>query len=172
MEPVNNASARSYLDFQGLGELKGQAARDGKAALRETAQQFEAMFLQMMMKSMRESIEKSDLVQSGHTETFEGMFDREVSVAMAKRNSLGLADMLVQAQERQMGSISTAEALQARQAGAADKADKADKADVRRLDAPVPAIPLQAAPQVFDPLKRPGGPLPINPAKLGLGVSR
>ena len=166
MEPVNNASARSYLDFQGLGELKGQAARDGKAALRETAQQFEAMFLQMMMKSMRESIEKSDLVQSGHTETFEGMFDREVSVAMAKRNSLGLADMLVQAQERQMGSISTAEALQARQAGAADKVD------VRRLDAPVPAIPLQAAPQVFDPLKRPGGPLPINPAKLGLGVSR
>jgi len=166
MEPVNNASARSYLDFQGLGELKGQAARDGKAALRETAQQFEAMFLQMMMKSMRESIEKSDLLESNHTDTWEGMFDREVSVAMAKRNSLGLADMLVQAQERQMGSISTAEALQAREAGTADKPS------VRRLDAPIPAIPLQAAPQVFDPLKRPGGPLPINPAKLGMGGSR
>ena len=45
MEPTSNASLRSYLDFQGLGELKGRAARDDKSALRETAQQFEAMFL-------------------------------------------------------------------------------------------------------------------------------
>jgi Rod binding domain-containing protein len=164
MEPVNIASARSYLDFQGLGELKGRAARDEKGALRETAQQFEAMFLQMMMKSMRESIDKSDLMQSSHTDTFEAMFDREVSVALSKRNSMGLADMLVQTQERQMAT--TAQALQAREAGAADKSG------VRRLDAPLNALPLQAPPQVFDPLKRPGGPLPLNPAKLGMGVSR
>ena len=166
MEPVNNASARSYLDFQGLGELKGRAARDEKGALRETAQQFEAMFLQMMMKSMRESIDKSDLLQSSHADTFEAMFDREVSVALSKRNSMGLADMLVQTQERQMASVSTAQALQAREAGAADKPA------VRRLDAPRDALPLQAPPQVFDPIKRPGGPLPIHPAKLGMGVSR
>jgi peptidoglycan hydrolase FlgJ len=164
MEPVNNASARSYLDFQGLGELKGRAARDEKGALRETAQQFEAMFLQMMMKSMRESIDKSDLMQSSHTDTFEAMFDREVSVALSKRNAMGLADMLVQTQERQMAT--TAQALQAREAGAADKPA------MRRLDAPLNALPLQGPPQVFDPIKRPGGPLPINPAKLGMGVSR
>lgn len=164
MEPVNNASARSYLDFQGLGELKGRAARDEKGALRETAQQFEAMFLQMMMKSMRESIDKSDLMQSSHTDTFEAMFDREVSVALSKRNSMGLADMLVQTQERQMAT--TAQALQAREAGAADQPA------VRRLDAPLHALPLQAPPQVFDPIKRPGGPLPIHPAKLGMGGSR
>ena len=164
MEPVNNASARSYLDFQGLGELKGRAARDEKGALRETAQQFEAMFLQMMMKSMRESIDKSDLMQSSHTDTFEAMFDREVSVALSKRNSMGLADMLVQTQERQMAT--TAQALQAREAGAAGQPA------VRRLDAPLHALPLQAPPQVFDPIKRPGGPLPIHPAKLGMGGSR
>jgi Rod binding domain-containing protein len=105
-------------------------------------------------------------VDSNHTETFEGMFDREVSVAMAKRNSMGLADMLVQAHERQMGSLSTAEALQAREAGTSDKAS------VRRLDAPVLPMSLQGAPQVFDPLKRPGGPMAINPAKLGVGASR
>jgi Rod binding domain-containing protein len=162
MEPVNNASARSYLDFQGLGELKGRAARDEKGALRETAQQFEAMFLQMMMKSMRESIDKSDLMQSSHADTFEAMFDREVSVALSKRNSMGLADMLVQAQERQMAT--TAQALQAREAGTADRSG------VRRLDAPQHALPLQVPPPVFDPLKRPGGPLPLSPGKLGLGV--
>ena len=98
---TGNATTRSYLDFQGLGELRSQAARDGKGALRETAQQFEAMFLQMMLKSMRESIEKSELTASAHADTFESMFDREVSMSLARRNAVGLADMLVeQAQVR------------------------------------------------------------------------
>ena len=156
MDSVNNASTRSYLDFQGLGELKGRAARDGKAALRETAQQFEAMFLQMMMKSMRDSIEKSELTQSEHAEMFEGMFDREVSLAMARRNSLGVADMLVQAQTRQMGAMSTADALQSRQGPAADKPA------IRRLDASQPALPLQPSAPAWEALKRPGGPIPLN----------
>ena len=159
MDPVNNASTRSYLDFQGLGELKGRAARDGKSALRETAQQFEAMFLQMMMKSMRESIEKSDLTHSEHAEMFEGMFDREVSMAMARRNSLGVADMLVQAQTRQMSAMSTAEALQSRQG------ESADKPAIRRLDASQPALPLQPSAPAWEALKRPGGPIPLN--KIG-----
>jgi Rod binding domain-containing protein len=156
MDTVNNASTRSYLDFQGLGELKGRAARDGKAALRETAQQFEAMFLQMMMKSMRDSIEKSELTHSEHAEMFEGMFDREVSMAMARRNSLGVADMLVQAQTRQMGAMSTADALQSRQGPAADKPA------IRRLDASQPALPLQPSAPAWEALKRPGGPIPLN----------
>jgi flagellar protein FlgJ len=156
MDSVNNASTRSYLDFQGLGELKGRAARDGKAALRETAQQFEAMFLQMMMKSMRDSIEKSELTHSEHAEMFEGMFDREVSLAMARRNSLGVADMLVQAQTRQMGAMSTADALQSRQGPAADKPA------IRRLDASQPALPLQPSAPAWEALKRPGGPIPLN----------
>jgi Rod binding domain-containing protein len=156
MDSVNNASTRSYLDFQGLGELKGRAARDGKAALRETAQQFEAMFLQMMMKSMRDSIEKSELTHSEHAEMFEGMFDREVSLAMARRNSLGVADMLVQAQTRQMGAMSTADALQSRQEPAADKPA------IRRLDASQPALPLQPSAPAWEALKRPGGPIPLN----------
>jgi peptidoglycan hydrolase FlgJ len=156
MDTVNNASTRSYLDFQGLGELKGRAARDGKAALRETAQQFEAMFLQMMMKSMRDSIEKSELTHSEHAEMFEGMLDREVSLAMARRNSLGVADMLVQAQTRQMGAMSTADALQSRQEPAADKPA------IRRLDASQPALPLQPSAPAWEALKRPGGPIPLN----------
>jgi Rod binding domain-containing protein len=160
MDPVNNASTRSYLDFQGLGELKGRAARDDKSALRETAQQFEAMFLQMMMKSMRESVEKSDLTQSEHADMFEGMFDREVSMAMARRNSLGVADMLVQAQTRQMSAMSTAEALQSRPGEPAGKA--ADKPTIRRLDASQPALPLQPSAPAWEALKRPGGPIPLN----------
>ena len=161
MDGPNSLTTRSYLDFQGLGELKGQAARDGKAALRETAQQFEALFLQMMMKSMRDSIEKSDLVDSTHTQTYEALFDREVSLAMARRNAVGLADMLVQAQERHLNSMTTEQALQAREAGSVP-------APVHRLDALPAPLPLRdsaAAPGTL-PLRRPGEPLPMTDKPL------
>lgn len=163
MDSLNDATAKSYLDFQGLGQLRGKAARDGKAALRETAQQFEALFLQMMMKSMRESIDKSDLLNSTHTSTYEALFDREVSIALARRNALGLADMLVQAQERQMSAMSTEQALQAREAGAAPS--------VRSLDAPAQVVPLRdAAAQPAPKLVRQPGPLsPLAPKQLGGG---
>jgi flagellar protein FlgJ len=157
MDSLNPSTPKSYLDFQGLAELKGQAARDGKAALRETAQQFEALFLQMMMKSMRESIEKSDLLNSSHTETYEALFDREVSLAMAKRNAVGLADMLVQAQERQMSAMTTEQALQAREAGGAAQPA------IRRLDAVAAPLPLrEPAAQPVSPLKKPGELWPLS----------
>ena len=120
MDAINNSTTSSYLDFDGLGQLKGQARQDAKGAMRETAQQFEALFLQMMMKSMRDSIVKSELSESNTMETFEGMFDKEVSVQLAKKNSVGLADMLVKNFEQQQASIATtAEILKQRQDPAA-----------------------------------------------------
>lgn len=94
---TNTSTAKSYLDFAGLGELRGKAQKNDDQALRETAQQFEGLFIQMMLKSMRDAsnVIKGDLVDSKAVETFEGMYDKEMSVQMAKRNTLGLADMLV-----------------------------------------------------------------------------
>jgi Rod binding domain-containing protein len=120
MDAVNNPSTSSYLDFDGLGQLKGQARQDAKSAVKETAQQFEALFLQMMMKSMRDSIEKSELSESSTMDTFQGMFDQEVSVQLAKKNSMGLADMLVKNLEQQQANVATtAEILKQRQDPAA-----------------------------------------------------
>ena len=120
MDPISTTAPSSYLDFDGLGQLKGQARTDAKGAIRETAQQFEALFLQMMMKSMRESIVKSELSESSTMETFEGMFDKEVSVQLAKKNSLGLADMLVKNLEQQQANLATtSEILKQRQDPAA-----------------------------------------------------
>ena len=111
-------STRSYLDFEGLGQLKGQARQDAKSATRETAQQFEAMFIQMMMKSMRESVMKSDLSENAPLETYQGMFDKEVSMSLAKRNSMGLADMIVKNLEQiEAAKMSTAEILKMREEG-------------------------------------------------------
>ncbi len=109
-------SARSYLDFSGLGELRGKAQQHDDSALRETAQQFEGMFIQMMLKSMRDASNemKSDLVQSDAAETFEGMYDKEMSVKLAQRNALGLADSIVRNVQQRQTVVTAADALKQR----------------------------------------------------------
>lgn len=93
----------SYHDFAGLTALKTKAkeAGQGDAPLRAAAQQFEAMFVQEIMRTMRQSGLKGELLDSHAMETFEGMFDKEVSMQMARRGSFGMADMLVKQMKRQ-----------------------------------------------------------------------
>ena len=93
----NNTPTTSYLDFSGLGELRGRAKQNDPAALQQAAKHFEGAFIQMMLKSMRDAnnVMKSDLIKSDAIDTFQDMFDKELSTQMASRNSMGVADMLV-----------------------------------------------------------------------------
>jgi len=93
MEYLNN-TPRSALDFKGYGELKAQATRNEKMATKEVAKQFEAMFVQMMLKSMRSAVPRNEENRSKTMETFEQMYDREIAVAMSRRGGLGLAKMI------------------------------------------------------------------------------
>jgi flagellar protein FlgJ len=111
---------RSYTDFTGLGELRGKAQKDQNSALKESAQQFEGLFIQMMLKSMREANEpmKDEENKSHALETFEGMFDKEVSLQMSKRGALGVADFMERAVKQQQTSLpSTDELLKSRSKG-------------------------------------------------------
>ena len=47
--PIDTSTSKSYMDFSGLGELRGKAQQNQDKALKESAQQFEGMFIQMMM---------------------------------------------------------------------------------------------------------------------------
>jgi flagellar protein FlgJ len=116
-EFTNITSAKSYNDFSALGELRGKAQRNDASATRESAEQFEALFIQMMLKSMREasSAMKSDLLQNNAQETFEGMYDKEISLQMAKRNALGFSDVVIKNLSQQKAAPSTNELLQLRQ---------------------------------------------------------
>jgi len=150
--PASTGVTGSYLDFGGLGALKGKARSDAKSATRETAQQFEAMFLQMMMKTMRDATPKSDLVESAAKDTFEGMFDKEVSMSMAKRNALGLADMLVKHMpDSTAPQPSTAAMLEAR-----------NNKGMSLNAEPAKAMALSATPPALAPLPRIGGPIPLT----------
>ncbi len=153
--------SRSYLDFEGLGQLKGQARSDSKGALRQTAQQFEALFLQMTMKSMRDSVVKSDLIESNTSDQFESMFDKEVSVQLSKRNSMGLADMLVKSLEVRQASTppATADVLKARDASTQQG---------MALNPAQLGMPLQAAKKLMNDLPRPAGAILLTVPKKSI----
>ena len=89
-------SAKSYLDFAGLGNLKARAKRDDASAAQEVGQQFEAMFIQMIFKSMREANAplKSDLMGSSSQDTFEQMYHEELAQVMAQKGTFGMGKWL------------------------------------------------------------------------------
>jgi len=84
-----------YTDFKGLAELRGRAADNSEETLREVAGQFEALFIQMMLKSMRDAGLGEGLMDSEHTKTYQSMYDQQLAIDMSKKQGLGLAEMMV-----------------------------------------------------------------------------
>ncbi|WP_137937451.1 flagellar assembly peptidoglycan hydrolase FlgJ [Chitinivorax sp. B] len=90
---INN---RLSVDVNSLDALKLQAKRDEKGAMKGVAQQFEAMFLQMMMRNMRASMPENDLFGSEETKMFTGLLDDQYATQMSSKGGVGLADMILQ----------------------------------------------------------------------------
>lgn len=91
-------SSHVYTDFSGLAELKSAARRDADASRREVAEQFEALFIQSMLKSMRDTLPGDELGGSDQVALYQDMFDKQLSLDMAKHGGIGIADVL----ERQL----------------------------------------------------------------------
>ena len=102
---ITSSQADIYADFNGLAQLKAKAGGgkgEKQQALEEVARQFETVFLKMMLKSMRETVPDSELIDGEKTKFYESMYDDQISLDLSKRGNLGLADMIVQ----QMGGQS------------------------------------------------------------------
>lgn len=109
-----NLSAKSYLDFAGLGELRSRAKNNEESAAQEVGRQFEAMFVQMVFKSVREANEpmKSDLMGSSSVDTFEQMYHQELSQVMSQKGVFGLGDWLTEQVKTQTNSTKAMDAYQ------------------------------------------------------------
>ena len=99
-------ASSNYHDFSGLGELRARAQRDDPKAAQEVGQKFEALFIQMILKSAREATEtmKSGLMGSSAQDTFEEMYHKELSQEIAKRGVFGVADWITENIEKQGNS--------------------------------------------------------------------
>lgn len=88
-------SAFVYTDIQGLSDLRRKAQQQSPEALREAAQQFEAVFIQMMLKSMREANPGDDgLLDNDQTRLYLELFDQQIALSMAKTGQLGLGNAI------------------------------------------------------------------------------
>lgn len=90
-----NAAEGLAIDTQSLGQLKLQANKTPDKALQAAAQQFEAVFMNMMLKSMREATPQDGPMDNEQSKLFTGMLDQQLTQKMASDHSIGLADMLV-----------------------------------------------------------------------------
>lgn len=83
-------------DPAGFSSLKLAAKAESPQALREAARQFESLFTQMMLKSMREASFGDSMTGSETTEFYQEMHDTQLAMELSKGRGLGLAEMLVQ----------------------------------------------------------------------------
>jgi len=111
---ATDLSARFALDVGSVEALKREARADPDKALRQAASQFEALLMQMMLKSMREAAESAASSDGNDTKLYKSMLDQQLSLAMSKRG-IGLADVMV----RQLSRGGMSAGSGAEEAGAA-----------------------------------------------------
>jgi flagellar protein FlgJ len=90
------------LDARSLDALRRDASDDPRAALRQAAGQFEALFMQQLLKSMRDAMPKSGMFDGPGHETYVGMLDQQLAQSMSNRPG-GLAEIIARQLERNLG---------------------------------------------------------------------
>ncbi|MEW5783146.1 MAG: rod-binding protein, partial [Pseudomonadota bacterium] len=96
-----NPAIPSVFDAQALTALKSGLRKDDPQALRAAAQQFEALFLQMVMKSMRAAAPQDGPFDSDQTRFYQELLDAQLAQVMASKGGTGLAALI----ERQLAPV-------------------------------------------------------------------
>jgi len=124
-----------FADFSTLTALKTKAQKDPDAALKDVAQQFESIFINMLLKNMRSTNDAigGGLFSSAQTKQYQEMMDSQMSQSLAKSGGLGLSEALIrQYQTQQQGRVSSPEA---KKRGDTDFLNQVAKQDLVRIQA-------------------------------------
>src|SRR3990167_818281 len=95
--------APAYLDFSGFEKLKRQSRDDKQAAIQSTAKQLESVFLNMMLKSMRDAnsvFAEGNELTGRDGEFYQNMYDQQLGMNLANGRGIGLAEMIVKQMTR------------------------------------------------------------------------
>ncbi|MCF5511775.1 rod-binding protein, partial [Pseudomonas sp. PA-3-6H] len=148
----STADSGSYSDLNRLNQLKVGADKNSEGNLRKVAQEFESLFLNEMLKSMRsatEALGKDNPLNTPAAKQYQEMYDQQLAVSMSREGGgIGLADVLM----RQMQKNKPVEAQAATLQGPA-----AD-APVKKIDVPTE---IAAGTQAEGPLGRSNGQRPL-----------
>ena len=105
--PVDTSAANTYTDLNGLEQLKVDPTSE--KSINAVAQQVEAMFLQMMLKSMRDAGMGSE-VDSNEMGMYQDMFDKQIALTMSQHQDLGIAALLKRQTSGRGGAAATSSA--------------------------------------------------------------
>lgn len=99
---VQNTPNRAVFDAAATQDLRDQLRKDPQAGLKAAAQQFETLFLQMVLKSMRDTVPSDGLLQSDQTRFYNSLLDQQMAQNMASSgNGVGFARLIEQQLGRQ-----------------------------------------------------------------------
>ena len=98
---LNTHIAQTTVDFKGLAELRRSATADQKdqETLKQVAGQFESMFVNMMLKSMRQASLADGIFDSSQSDMYQDMSDQQLAMDISSKGGLGLRDVIL----RQLG---------------------------------------------------------------------
>ena len=101
-------------DARGLDELKLRARNNPDTALKDAAKQFEVLFMNMLLKSMRDTVPQDGMFDSEQTRFYTSMLDQQLSEKLSSRG-IGLAEIMVRQLQRQAPAVVPADAAAAAQ---------------------------------------------------------
>lgn len=103
---ISGTPTPSVFDVQALAKIKTDLRKDDPEALKATARQFEAVFLQMVLKSMRAATPQTGPFDSDQTRFYQELLDSQLAQAMAAKGGTGLAAVI----ERQLSRAAATQA--------------------------------------------------------------
>ncbi|RDV25031.1 flagellar assembly peptidoglycan hydrolase FlgJ [Alteromonas aestuariivivens] len=108
-------TARNVHDMGSINSLREAIASGDEKVLNEAAQQFEAIFVQMMLKSMRQAqdalADEDSPFNSQQVKFYRDMHDQQMATDLASNGGLGLAELIVQQLGQMDGSFTPASVL-------------------------------------------------------------
>jgi flagellar protein FlgJ len=143
---VDTSAATTYTDINGLSALKQNPT--SPQAINAVAQQVEALFLQMMLKSMRDATAADD-PDGNEMGMYQDMFDKQVALNISQHTDLGIAKLL----KRQLSQRASAAAPSSLSEGTAQ-------------DLPAGSTPQDFVNRLLPPIHRVASALNLNPEAL------
>lgn len=108
----STADSGSYSDLNRLNQLKVGDDKNSEGNLRKVAQEFESLFLNEMLKSMRsatEALGKDNPLNTPAAKQYQEMYDQQLAVSMSREGGgIGLADVLMRQMQKMTPKAATA----------------------------------------------------------------
>ena len=157
--PMDTSAASTYTDLNGLAALKKDP--NSPQSISAVAQQVEALFLQMMLKSMRDA-GSSNNPDSNEMSMYQDMFDKQVALTISRHQDLGIGAMLTRQLSGKPAQPAGAAALKSGQPSTPVQAGAHTAAQAP----PVELSPVEFVNQLMPTIRRAASALGVNP--LGL----